>query len=223
MRRVALCGGFAMAVSWPALGQVEDGIAASDILPDEAFFLLATCGTPPGEQCDDPILRWGKAELTVAVLPPDRPPPAGFTKKLTDALDQAIDEINAAGSGLTLRKVPEQWADIRISASDLPEGTVAEDIPGFTAPGVMGVGYMSYWSDEESRIVSASILISTSISDEDMPSVVLEELYQSLGPRFDVDGPAYEGVSILSQTSNLTLTIEGQDERLLHWLYPPKE
>jgi hypothetical protein len=53
-----------------------------------------------------------------------------------------------------------------------------------------------------------------------MASVVLEEVFQTLGPRFDIEGAAYEGVSILSQTSNATTRIIGQDARLLRWLYP---
>ena len=40
--------------------------------------------------------------------------------------------------------------------------------------------------------------------------------------RFDIEGKAYEGLSILSQTSNQTTAIRGQDARLLRWLYPPE-
>lgn len=87
----------------------------------------------------------------------------------------------------------------------------------------MGVGYMTVWSDENNLITEAVILISTAITDQDLTSVMLEEMTQSLGILYDIENPAYEGVSILSQTSNATTTIEGQDAALLRWLYPPKE
>jgi Protein of unknown function (DUF2927) len=87
----------------------------------------------------------------------------------------------------------------------------------------MGVGYMTVWSDDADHITEAVILISTTISEADMTSVVLEEITQSLGILYDIENPWYEGVSILSQTSNATTTIEGQDAALLRWLYPPKE
>jgi hypothetical protein len=43
---------------------------------------------------------------------------------------------------------------------------------------------------------------------------------QSLGFLYDIEGQAYDGVSILSQTSNATTTIAGQDAALLRLHYP---
>nr|WP_240335448.1 DUF2927 domain-containing protein [Pseudotabrizicola algicola] len=86
----------------------------------------------------------------------------------------------------------------------------------------MGVGYATVWSTPDNRITEASILISAQISPADIVSVVLEEIYQSTGPLFDIDSPAYEGVSILSQNANSTVTIAGQDAALLRHLYPPE-
>lgn len=201
--------------------QETDGIAVEGLLSDKDFFHLASCGAAPGGACRDPVVRWPKRELTISLLPSDLPPPAGFNHRLSRAIDRAIDEINAVEAGIHLRRVPQSWADIRVSPSDIPEGEVLEDVPGFTASGVMGVGYVSYWWNDQAEITTASILISTTILDSDLQSVMLEELFQALGPRFDVESPAYEGVSILSQSSNETLTIAGQDARLLLWLYPP--
>jgi hypothetical protein len=205
----------------PALAEEFDGVRADRLLSDADFYRLATCGAAPGQPCDGPVIRWPAATVTVALISGRTAAERATAERISPHLDQAIARINAVGSGLRLQRVGEAEADIRIRPTDLPEGAELADEPGVSAPGIMGVGYVSLWWDDAHHILDASILISTDISDADLPSVVLEELFQSLGPRFDIEGTAYEGVSILSQSSNATLTIAGQDARLLRWLYPP--
>ena len=207
----------------PALAEEFDGVAAPDLLSDEDFFRLATCGARPGDACAGPVIRWPGDKVTLSLLPAEVPPPAGFTAALDKALAAAIAEINAVGAGMSIRRVDGARADIRVMPTALVEGTVMDDDPGISAAGVMGVGYMSYWWNDRSQITAATVLISTAITDQDLQSVVLEELFQTLGPRFDIEGAAYEGVSILSQSSNATEVIEGQDARLLRWLYPLRQ
>lgn len=149
--------------------------------------------------------------------------PAGFEARLLAAIDHALVQINSAEAGIHLTFEPHNKADITVRATDIAEGQQLDDIPHFSGSGTMGVGYMTVWSDENNLITEAVILISTAITDQDLTSVMLEEMTQSLGILYDIENPAYEGVSILSQTSNATTTIEGQDAALLRWLYPPKE
>jgi Protein of unknown function (DUF2927) len=189
-----------------------DGVVAEGVLSDTDFFRLVTCGAAPGGACRGPILRWANRDVT----------PPGFEDRLRDAIEPALRQINAAGAGIAIRLTDGPGADIRVMPTALTEGTEMIEVPGFSGPGTMGVGYMTVWSDDADRITSAVILISTSITDEDLPSVMLEEITQALGPLYDIENPTYEGVSILSQTSNETLTITGQDAALLRWLYPPQ-
>jgi hypothetical protein len=199
-----------------------DAVHVDSILPDEAFFRAATCGALPGKPCAAPAVIWPRTGLTLTVIPP--PPEKGliFRLLLSLSVDYAIDRINAAGSGLTITRSTDPAADIRLSVTDAVDGTRMPDEPGLSGSGVMGVGYTTVWSGTDNRISDASILISASISPTEIVSVVLEEIFQATGPLFDIDGPAYEGVSILSQNSNATVTIAGQDARLLRWLYPPE-
>jgi hypothetical protein len=206
----------------PALAEEFDGVRADRLLSDADFYRLATCGAAPGQPCDGPAIHWPAAELTVVLMAGTSPAERATARRIDPHLDRAIARINAVGSGLHLSRVAEAEASIRIRPTSLAEGTPLRDEPGISAPGIMGVGYVSLWWDDAHHILDASILFSTDISDADLPSVVLEELFQSLGPRFDVEGTAYEGVSILSQSSNVTVTIKGQDARLLRWLYPPQ-
>lgn len=207
----------------PALGETapSDGIAVDRLLTDEEFYRLATCGAPPGGDCRAEPLRWDKSQLTVTLsagtdaLPPD------FLARLSAALRAAIVEVNGTGAGITLASSSLPDADIRVLPTRLTEGEALSDVPGFSGPGIMGIGYMTVWSDHTSTIREAVILISTEISPQDLRSVMLEEVTQALGFLYDIDGPAYEGVSILSQSSNATVTLTGQDARLLRRHYPP--
>lgn len=227
--RFALAGGlivWGLAIA-PAPADAElvptDGIVAPGILSDADLYRLATCGAPPDGLCAAPALRWNKTRLTVAIVMGDTPVEPDFEARLTRALVDAVDEVNRVGAGIRLRLVNAPTADIVIRPTDLVEGTVLTESPGFSGAGIMGVGYMTVWSDAGNTILEAVILISTTISQEDLPSVMLEEVTQSLGFLYDIESPAYEGVSILSQTSNATVTLTGQDAALLHLHYPPNQ
>lgn len=223
-RRHALAVATSLALTF-GLAQAEDfdGVRADTLLDDLDFFRLATCGAAPGGTCRSPTVRWSQPSLRVALLPGTSAAEAATGQRISPALDAAIATINRVNAGVTLTRVTEDDADIRIRTVDVREGTQMQDVPGTSAPGVMGVGYVTLWWNGADQITDASILFSTDITTADLSSVVLEELFQSLGPRFDIEGTGYEGVSILSQTSNVTTTIADQDAELLRWLYPPKD
>jgi hypothetical protein len=79
---------------------------------------------------------------------------------------------------------------------------------------------MWLWWNERGEVTEASVLIAEDISLEDLQSVMLEELFQCLGFLYDIENPYYEGRSILSQDSNATTTLTGQDRMALRRLYP---
>ena len=213
------------AALWLALIQPAaafDAVPVPGLLSDPDFFRAATCGAPPSGPCQMDPVRWPRPQLTLAVQPPGPDTGLIFRMLFSVTIDYAIAQINAAGAGLTLTRIAGPKADIRVSLTDVPEGSAMPDIPGLSSPGIMGVGYTTLWWTPDHEITEASVLISASITPNDIISVVLEELFQATGPLFDIDSPAYEGVSILSQTSNATVSIAGQDARLLRWLYPPQ-
>jgi predicted RNA-binding protein Jag len=79
---------------------------------------------------------------------------------------------------------------------------------------------MWLWWNERGEITEASVLIAEDIAIEDLRSVMLEELFQTLGFIYDIENRYYEGRSILSQDSNATTTLIGQDRKALRRLYP---
>ncbi|TGD65127.1 hypothetical protein EYC08_08570 [Tabrizicola sp. WMC-M-20] len=204
------------------MARAFDGVPVDGLLPDADFFRTATCGAEPGQDCQHPPVTWAKRNLTLAVIPSDAESGLLFRMLLSASVDYAIAQINGAGSGLTITRIAGPEADIRLSLTDATDGSQVVDVPGVSGAGVMGVGYATLWWTPEHKITEASILISTAITPGEIVSVVLEEIFQTTGPLFDIDSTAYEGVSILSQTSNATVTIAGQDARLLRHLYPPE-
>ncbi len=198
-----------------------DGVASVGHLSNRDFFRLVTCGAVPGGACKSPAVKWGKRKLTLGLAPAHRRFPADKAAKVSEALDAAIAEINRAGANLRLDRDDSLAApDILVSLPSLSEGMRTRNVPRIPDGERIGVGYMWLWSDDTSRITEASMLIAKDIRDDDLSSVVLEELFQCLGFLYDIENPAYEGVSIIAQDSNITTTISGQDRMALRRLYP---
>lgn len=199
----------------------SDGVQSSGKLSDKDFFRLATCGAAPGADCQGPQVRWGKRKLTIGVAPAQRGYPPKLATKVSQALDAAIAELNAAGADLRLvRNDKLSSPDIIVSLPTLSEGDATRNIPRMPDGEKIGVGFMWLWWDDRHQITEASLLIAEDITDEDLPSVVLEELFQCLGFLYDIENPYYADRSILSQDSNTITTLAGQDRKLLKQLYP---
>lgn len=220
---MARAGLWAVAALWLVAGQAMagDGIVTEGKLSDKDFFRLATCGATPGGDCLGPIVRWGETELTVALAPAHRRYPPKLAKAVSEALDRAIAEINRAGSAIRLvRDDRLENPDIIVSRPALSEGEMTRNIPRMPNGHAIGVGFMWLWWNDRAEITEASVLIAEDITPEDLPSVMLEELFQCLGFLYDIENRYYEGRSILSQDSNATTRLAGQDRMILRRLYP---
>lgn len=199
----------------------SDGVATEGKLSDKDFYRLATCGATPGGTCNGPVVRWAKSRLTLSLAPPHRRYPPDLARKVSAALDRAIAQINGAGASIRiLRDDTLREPDIIVSLPALSEGQSTRNIPRMPNGHTIGVGFMWLWWNERAQITEASMLISQDITDADLPSVVLEELFQCLGFLYDIENSYYEGRSILSQDSNATTTITGQDRMILRKHYP---
>ena len=199
----------------------SDGIVTKGKLSDEDFYLLATCGATPGGACEGPIVRWTKSQLTLALAEPHRRYPPALAAQVSTELDLAIATINRAAAGIRIRRDDDlARPDIIVSLPALSEGERTRNIPRMPNGNSIGVGFMWLWWNENAEITEASMLISEDIAEADLPSVVLEELFQCLGFLYDIENRYYEGRSILSQEGNLTITIKGQDRMILRKHYP---
>lgn len=222
MRKLTLSLAASFAMCLPALpGLANDGVVSEGRLSDEAFYRLATCGAPPGGECDGPIVRWPSDRISLALAPAHRRYPPRLAARVSRELDRAIDEINRAGAGIRITRDDRlENPDIIVSLPALSEGEPTRNIPRIPNGQAIGVGFMWLWWNDRAEITEASMLISEDITSEDLASVVLEELFQCLGFLYDIENPYYEGRSILSQDSNATTRITGQDRMALRRLYP---
>lgn len=200
----------------------SDGVLAPAKLSDIDFYDLATCGAIPGQNCKGPRVRWPKARVTVAMHPDTGTMSPAKSDRVSQALDRAIATINAAGARISLvRDANTPLPDIMLRRVSLRPGDLTKDIPNIPDGLPMGVGFSTVWWVNDRYLTKATILISAHILRQDVVSVVLEELFQSLGFRYDVEGRYYENRSILAQDSNSTTTITGQDAAILRLHYPP--
>ncbi len=206
-------------VTAPAVA--SDGVATAGKLSNADFFRLVTCGAAPGAECRGPVVKWPNRNVTVGLAPAHRRYPPDMAAAVSAELDRAIAQINGAGANLRLKRDDSlENPDIIVSLPPLSEGMRSRNIPRIPDGQKIGVGFMWLWWDDNAAITEASMLIARDITEEDLPSVVLEELFQCLGFLYDIENPAYVGVSILSQDSNMTTTISGQDRMALRRLYP---
>jgi Protein of unknown function (DUF2927) len=197
-----------------------DGIRSEGLLSDDDLYRMITCGAAPGALCTGPVVRWNRAELTVAFEDDTKGVNPEKTSLISRSLDQAIAALNQTGANLRLTRLDGATADITLRHVTLQEGGSTRDIPGFPDGLSIGVGHMWLSWDSSAHIENASILISIGIAETEVRSVVLEEMTQSLGFLFDIENPYYEGISILSQDSNETISIVGQDRAMLRRHYP---
>lgn len=200
----------------------SDGIATAGKLSDIDFYDLATCGAPKGMDCADPSVRWPKSKVTVAMSADTGSMGPAMSARVSQALDAAIAAINAVGAGIkVLRDDNLKSPNIVLRRVNLREGDLTKGIPDVLDGEAIGIGYNTVWWRNDRDLTKATILISAHIQRRDVTSVVLEELFQSLGFRYDVEGSYYETRSILAQDSNATTTIKGQDAAILLLHYPP--
>jgi hypothetical protein len=197
----------------------QDAIPAKTTLSDDALLRLVTCGAPPGKGCTVTPVRWHRTDLTIAFGPiPDGYPPKRALR-IDRALDRAIATINAAGSAIHLTRVKGP-ANITLRPTLFKSGQNIHGEEGVTNGQRMGEGMFSIQPDFRGRIRSATVLLARDIKWPHVPSIVLEEITQSLGLRFDISGKAYQDISIFAQWGNSIKAIEGQDAAILRLYYP---
>lgn len=218
-----LAGAILLVLAGPALADSQ--LRLDRVLPDADFYRAVACGAPPGGACQTDLVRWppqAAADLAVSVaeLAP------GFTRTHgqagRDALDAAIGQINATGSALHLRRVGDGTpAPIEVWFTDIDEGAPIS-LPGLALPPgdrMEGARVYIWWNDAK-VIDRAVIVLSRDLLPDELDSVVLEELTQSLGFLTDLEGTAYADTSIFSESSNAVSRLRGQDKMAIRRHYP---
>lgn len=223
MRLVLFAATLAMAS--PALADSQ--LVLDHRLPDADFYRAVSCGAAPWGLCEYRKVRWPAAvanNLKVKVAATQKRFARRHGRAGQNALAKAIAEINATDAGVHLGRVDaHEDAQIEVWFSDLAVGDPIV-IPGAMIPhGDIMEGARVYvtWSDAR-EIDHAIIVVSASLAPDEIASVMLEELTQSLGFLTDLEGRAYAQTSIFSESSNAVTRLRGQDRMAIRRHYPPR-
>ncbi len=206
----------------PAAARAQEFVSVGGALHDDAFYRVVACAASPGSACRKPFLHWPEAlrgDLTIALRPTARPLAAWQREIYGRALDVAVEEINAAGAGIRLRRV-DGPAAISVHVVHTPPGrrmtgTGVAGLDGVVLP-LARVAVRARGSE----IHTAQVAISVHARHDELHSIMLEEVVQGLGLITDIRGRAY-GRSIFSQDGNYATRLEGQDAMALRRHYAP--
>lgn len=200
----------------------QEFVEATRLLSDDEFYRAVACAALPGEPCRKPLLRWpeeARRDLTVglaSVVEDLRP----YQRRQFEAgIERAIEEINALGAGVALRR-DDGAPDIAVHVVATPPGAVmtGTGIPGLDGA-LLPLGRVALRA-RDGTIGEALIAVSAGARRREVASVLLEEITQSLGLMTDIAGPAYRR-SVFSEDGNSVTRLEGQDAMALRRHYPP--
>lgn len=192
-------------------------------LADEDFFKAVTCGAPVGGPCEGPAAKWPKraaSDLTIKIVTTsDAIKNSGRIRK---AVEKAVAELNSVTSGLNLSILDEddkRKPKIRLLISDLQMGdTITGSGSDLDGSQIEAAAFNVEW-DSQHRITKATIVLTQNLPNADLPSIVLEEIAQTLGPIYDIRGKYYNTRSIFSQDGNSVTKLGPQDRYVLKRLY----
>ncbi|MEM7472648.1 MAG: DUF2927 domain-containing protein [Pseudomonadota bacterium] len=202
-----------------------DFITSEGRLDDDSFYMLVACAAKPGGSCVEPLVRWAPRDaqdLTIGIteiksdFPEDKRGPA------QDALVAALTQINETGAAINMRLVEaQQDPHITVHLWDQNEGERIKGAALSNMNGIqMGQGYVHIWWDSRRNLSRGVILISKDVALDDLNSIMLEEVTQSLGLLTDIDNPWYDTRSIFAENSNFLTALQRQDKMVLRRHYP---
>lgn len=221
----ALLLGIASLWALASASMAKDYVDLPGRVTDESFHAAVSCGASLGGSCQRAPVYWPaqtRRDLTVSVQGRDPGFSATKARQVVRALNSAVAQINGAGADLRLRMVtPGTPAKIQVFLRDIAPG---ERITGTGVAGLDGVRiqigrFHLRWTSAR-HITEGTIVLSSAIAPRDIPSVVLEELIQSMGLMWDIRSAGYRNASIFDEDSNSVTRLTTQDRSALRLHYP---
>jgi hypothetical protein len=204
----------------------EEILRLDQRVSDTDFYRAISCSAQPGGKCKTSMIRWPhnrQRDLRIALA---RIAP-GYPKReatiVDNAIDRAIAEINDAGSNIVMRRVaPAAKADVNIFLLDIPQGSKLRGsrIRGMDGTWIDAANVTVWWKSDTKSINRGVIVVAPGHSAFAYRSIMLEELFQSLGFMTDIIGLPYETGSIVAENANIRSTLGRQDIAALALHYP---
>lgn len=199
----------------------QEFLSSKTALSDDDFYGIVSCAAPPNGTCGKPVVKWAKNELSVGITKMDKAYLGGKKLRAEAALSRAIDEINAAGADIKLRR-DDNDPDIPILFLNIPARSTIEGSGYQVLDGkpISAAGVRVFAKD--GVILKSVVIFTTGLQKRAYESVMLEEIMQGLGFLTDIGGSFYESRSIFSQSSNALTKLGKQDIMALGRHYPPR-
>jgi hypothetical protein len=203
----------------------QEFIATNGPLSDADFYRLVACAAPPGGACQKPFIRWSPADATdvsIGFVQIEKGYPKNIAKLASTALIKAVSEINVTDAEihLTIDNITLK-PDIGIYLLNIVEGDAIRNTGLDPLDGaLLEAAKTQLWWRDDFTLINGAIVFGKDITLHDLPSVMLEEVTQSMGLLTDIGGPEYETRSIFSESSNQLTTLGAMDVIALRLHYP---
>ncbi|MEO8529742.1 MAG: hypothetical protein ABI459_00825 [Deltaproteobacteria bacterium] len=193
-------------------------------LSDADFYKAVSCGASPSGACTEDVNRFAPriaANLTIALSDPNNAASPALKAAIKSAMANAVQQINAAGSGLQLSLLPDgKRAKITIVVVSPDEMAMISTMRGISpGKGTSFIGWGTSSTSSKGRLAAGTVSIASTISLRDVNHVVLAQIGFDLGFSAITGGPYTRG-SIFSGEYNTVSQITGQDRAALRAHYP---
>ena len=203
----------------------QEFITTNTPLSDTDFYRLVSCAAPPGGRCQKDLVRWSPADardISIGIVRVANDYPAALRILADAALNGAIDEVNAADANLhltrsdTIIKPDVSVFLLAIKKGDEIAGTGLDPLDGAK----IEAAKVQIWWRADRTLIKGAIVLANDVLPDEIRSIMLEEVTQTMGLLTDVDSDYYETRSIFSETSNQRSRLGAQDIMVLQRHYP---
>jgi hypothetical protein len=207
------------------------GAAAQEFITTNAplsnidFYRLVSCAAPLGGDCQKELVRWSPADaqdVSIGIVQVEIGYPESAVKLAITALKSAITQLNATDANLHVTLSDKCIKpDIGIYLLTIVDGDVIRNTGLDPLDGeIIEAAKTQLWWRNDLSLIKGAIVFGKDIDPDDLPSIMLEEVTQSMGLLTDIGGPYYQTRSIFSETSNQLTTLGEQDVMALRLHYP---
>ena len=203
----------------------QEFITTNTPLSDTDFYRLVSCAAPLGGDCQKDLVRWSPADaqdISIGIVQVEVGYPEVAAQLAISALNSAITQLNATGANLHVTLSNNTLnPDIGIHLLTIVEGDAIRNTGLNPLDGeIIEAAKTQLWWRDDLTLIEGAIVFGKDINPEDLPSIMLEEVTQSMGLLTDIGGPFYQTRSIFSESSNQLTTLGEQDVMALRRHYP---
>ena len=203
----------------------QEFITTNSSLSDTDFYRLVSCAAPLGGACQKELVRWSPADaqdVSIGIVQIEDGYPQVAAQLVSDALESTISELNASDANLTVTLSDKGIKpDIGIHLLTIVEGDLIRHTGLHPLDGaVIQAAKTQLWWRYDFSLIEGAIVFGKDIDPADLPSIMLEEVTQSMGLLTDIGGPFYQNRSVFSESSNQLTALGPQDVMALRRHYP---